>query len=334
MARKASPETWIGVDLGGTKMLAVVFDEQLRPIARARHRTRGHKGAADGLKRLVALIEEALASADRPAASVAGIAIACPGPVDMERGVVLQMPNLGWHNAPVRAALAAAFDRPVTVLNDVDAGTYGEATVGVGRGAERIVGVFIGTGIGGGLVDRGELVTARHISCAEIGHLPVQRFGPLCGCGRRGCLEAVAGRLAISAAAAMAAYRGEAPHLLRLAGTSLEDIRSQILADAIDAGDRVVERLVREAAQTIGWALAGVVNVLAPDLVILGGGLVEDMPKLFHVEVEAALRAQVMPALIDRFRVEVAQLAGDASVIGAAAWCRHRQRVTPAAPAG
>lgn len=324
MARKTAEPSWIGVDLGGTKMLAVVYDDGLQPIGRARHRTKGHKGAEDGLKRLAALIEEALAAAGRPAGSVRGIGVACPGPVDTEHGVVLQMPNLGWKTTPVRAALEGALHCPIVVINDVDAGIYGEATFGAGRGAACILGVFIGTGIGGGVVYRGEVLQAPHISCAEFGHLPVQRHGPLCGCGRRGCLEAVAGRLAIAGAAAMAAYRGEAPNLMRLAGTDVEAIRSRTLADAIEAGDKVVERIVREAAQTIGWAVAGVVNVFAPDLVVLGGGLVEDMPKLFQAEVEAALRAQAMPAMADSFRVAVAELSGDASVAGAAAWTRHK----------
>ena len=106
-------------------------------------------------------------------------------------------------------------------------------------------------------------------------------------------------------------------------GCDVAAIRSRVLADAIEAGDKAVELIVREAARIIGWAMAGMINVLAPDIVLLGGGLVEDMPKLFRGEIEAALRAQVMPSFTDSFEVAVAQLSGDATVLGAAAWAQH-----------
>lgn len=310
---------WVGFDLGGSKMLAVVYDLDFRPVARKRKRTRGQGGAVDGLGRMVALIDAALEAASVPREALAGIGFGCPGPLDLDKGVVLEMPNLGWKKVKVKAELERAFACPAVVVNDVDAGVYGEYRFGAAKGARCVVGVFPGTGIGGGAVYEGEILRGAKGSALEIGHVPVIRDGPLCGCGRRGCLEAVAGRLAISAAAAMASYRGEAPALLQGAGTDLQNIRSRALADAISAGDKAVEAIVREAARTIGWAMAGVVDVLAPDTVLLGGGLVNDMPELFTSEIDAALRAQVMPAFADTFKVVVAKLGDDASVTGAAA---------------
>ena len=233
------------------------------------------------------------------------------------------MPNLGWKKTPLEAALREAFGCPAVLSNDVDAGVYGEFRFGAARQARCVVGVFAGTGIGGGAVYQGQILRGRRGSCLEIGHIPVLRGGPLCGCGRRGCLEAVAARPAIAADVAKAALRGEAPYVLGTAGGDVAAIRSRVLADAIEAGDHVVEAIVREAARTIGWATAGVVNVLAPDIVLLGGGLVEDMPKLFRDEIDAALRAQVMPSFATTFEVAVAELSGDASVIGAAAWAQY-----------
>jgi glucokinase len=310
---------WVGFDLGGSKMLAVVYDGDFRPVARKRKRTRGHGGASEGLSRIVALIEAALEAAGAPREALAGIGFGCPGPLDLDKGVVLEMPNLGWKKVKVKAELERAFSCPAIVVNDVDAGVYGEYRSGAARGSRCVVGVFPGTGIGGGAVYQGEIIRGARGSALEIGHVPVSRDGPLCGCGRRGCLEAVAGRLAISAAAAMAAYRGEAPALLQVAGTDLQNIRSRVIADSIAAGDKAVETIVREAARTIGWAMAGVVNVMAPDTVLLGGGLVNDMPELFVSEIDAALRAQVMPAFADTFKVVAAKLGDDASVTGAAA---------------
>lgn len=310
---------WVGFDLGGSKMLAVVYDSEFRQVARKRKRTRGSGGASEGLDRILALIDTALEAAGAPREALAGIGLGCPGPLDLDKGIVLEMPNLGWKKVKVRAELERAFACPAVVVNDVDAGVYGEFRFGAAKGSRCVVGVFPGTGIGGGAVYQGEIIRGAKGSALEIGHVPVIRDGPLCGCGRRGCLEAVAGRLAISAAAAMAGYRGEAPALLKAAGTDLQNIRSRALADAIAAGDKAVEMIVREAARMIGWAMAGVVDVLAPDTVLLGGGLVNDMPELFESEIGAALKAQVMPAFSDTFKVVAAKLGDDASVTGAAA---------------
>jgi glucokinase len=158
----------------------------------------------------------------------------------------------------------------------------------------------------------------------EIGHIQILPKGPRCGCGRRGCLEAVASRLAISAEATKAVYRGQAPNLKELAGTDLSKIRSGALAKSIEAGDEAIERIVKEAAQYMGVAIAGVINLLAPDMVILGGGLVEAMPKLVTGTVEKVTAKVVMPSFVDTYKVTIAQLGDDATVTGAAAWAQHR----------
>jgi glucokinase len=186
-----------------------------------------------------------------------------------------------------------------------------------------VVGIFPGTGIGGGCVYDGQLIRGKACSAFEIGHLQVLPNGPRCGCGNRGCLETVASRLAIAAAAAQAACRGEAPHLLALAGTDLMDIRSGVLAKAIAAGDDAVRDIVASAARWIGRGLAAAVNLMAPDAVVLGGGLVEAMPKLFEKEVARGLEAAVMAPFRGQYRLAVAQLGDDANATGAAAWAQH-----------
>lgn len=332
-ADNETPEKyWVGFDLGGSKMLAAVYDDNFRSLTRKRKRTRAQGGAREGVRRMIALIEAVLEAAQVPLDRLVGIGVGCPGPLDLDKGIVHEMPNLGWKKVKIKAQLERAFSCPVTVANDVDAGVYGEYRYGAAQGARCVVGVFPGTGIGGGAVYDGRIIRGAQGSAMEIGHIPVVRNGPLCGCGRRGCLEAVAGRLAISAAAAMAGYRGEAPSLLTTAGTDLQNIRSRALADAIAAGDHAVEAIVREAARTIGWSMAGVVNALAPDTVLLGGGMVNDMAELFRSEVDAALRAQVMPSFADTFKVVVAELGDDASVIGAAALAQQAVDGTGEAP--
>jgi len=324
MASAGNGEYWIGFDLGGTKMLATVFDSSFRCVGRERKKTKGFEGQEAGLERMVETARKALGEAGIGAGQLAGIGVGCPGPVDVERGVVLDTPNLGWQNVPVRAVFEEAFDSPTVVANDVDAGLYGEYHFGAAKGSRCVVGAFPGTGIGGACVYEGQVLRGQHMSCMEIGHLPVLPGGPLSGTGQRGTLEGIASRLAISSAAAAAAYRGEAPHLLEAEGTDLSRIRSGALAASIAAGDVVVERLVRDAAGWLGRALAGVVYLLAPDTILLGGGLVEAMPDLFRDEVTNAIDQHLMPSFKRTFIVVVAELGDDATVTGAAALARER----------
>jgi glucokinase len=164
----------------------------------------------------------------------------------------------------------------------------------------------------------------------EIGHIPVVAEGSQCGCGRRGCLETVASRLSISAECAKAAYRGQAPHLLKEAGTDLANIRSGALASAIKSGDKIIERIVRDAARHLGRAIAAAVNMLAPDVIVLGGGLVEAMPKLYLDEVGEAVQRQVMPSFQRTYQLTCATLGDEAGTRGAAAWAK--QTATKAEP--
>lgn len=316
-------DCWVGFDLGGTKMLAHVYDDEFETLGRERKKTKATSDAEDGLGRIVDTIDVALANAGVERSRLSGLGIGCPGPVDMDGGVLLEPPNLAWSHVPFRESLEEEFGCPVAVLNDVDAGVYAEYRYGAAQAARCAIGVFPGTGIGGGCVYNGEILRGKGSTCMEIGHIHVVPNGPLCGCGQRGCLEAVASRLAIAAQVAKAAHRGEAPHILEAAGTDLSDIRSGVLAAAIAAGDDVVKDIVREAARQIGIALAGVIHILAPDVVVLGGGLVEAMPELFIDQVSKSARKRVMSSFRDSFSVVPSALKDDAVALGAAAWARH-----------
>jgi len=305
-------------------MLAVVFDGQMKVVARARTKTRAHEGANAGIKRICATIREALDEADIAAETVGGIGIGCPGPLDLDEGVLVDAPNLGWNDVPLRTILEQELGCPAVILNDVDAGVYGEHRFGAARGARCVFGAFPGTGIGGGCVYEGKILRGKKSSCMEIGHVQVLPNGPLCGCGQRGCLEAVASRLAVAAAVAQAVHRGDAPYVEKAHGTDLANIRSGALARAIAAGDRTVEEIVRAAAVYLGTALAGVVHLLAPDVVVLGGGMVEAMPELIVETAGKAARERVMPTFADTFEVVAAELGDDATAMGAAAWAQGK----------
>ncbi len=320
MPKAKNNRYWVGFDLGGTKMLATVFDSAFRPVGAKRRRTKGQEGVKAGVARVMQTVHDVLAEAKVEADQLGGIGMGCPGPLDLDRGILLDTPNLGWKNVPIKQTLEKEFGCPAVIANDVDSGVYGEYRFGAGQSARCVLGVFPGTGIGGGCVYEGRILRGRTGSCMEIGHVEVVPNGQLCGCGRRGCLEAEASRLAISAAAATAVLRGEAPHLQAAVGSEVGRIRSSVLAEAIAEGDVVIEKILRRAARQIGTAVAGAINLLTPDIVVLGGGLVEAMPDLFLKVVRMTARKRVLPSFARTFKVVPAKLGDDAVVMGAAAW--------------
>jgi glucokinase len=237
--------------------------------------------------------------------------------------MLLKANNLGWEKVPIRKLLEKEFGCPAAVANDVDAGTFGEYFKGAGKGARTVLGIFPGTGIGGGLVYDDNIYRGRKWSCLEIGHLQAVPDGPRCGCGRRGCLEAVAGRLAISTAASAAVLRGQAPWLQKHAGSDPANIRSGALADAIANGDESIREIVTQACEALGSVLGGMVNLLAPDVLVIGGGLAEAMPELYISEITKAMKPKVMDALASTCEIRISKLGDHATTLGAAAWAFH-----------
>ena len=316
----ASGRCWVGFDLGGTKMLAAVTDETFHPIVRKRRKTHSEVDNSTGMGRVISTIEKALEEGGISKDRLAGIGIGCPGMLDLDNGIVVEAANLGWENEPVKDKLEKAFGCPAVILNDVDAGVYGEYRLGAAKGARTVLGVFPGTGVGGGLVYEGTIFRGKSFSCLEVGHMQVIPDGPRCACGRLGCLEAVSSRLAIAAASAQAVFRGHAPILAQLAGSDLANIRSGVLAEAVKKGDKVIEQIIRDAANHIGTAIGGLVHLLAPDVVVLGGGLVEAMPDLYVEQVSIAAKKWVRPTYAKTYEIVATKLGDDASALGAAAW--------------
>ena len=314
----AEQKHWIGFDLGGTKMLAIVFNHKFEKVGRARKKTKGHEGMKAGLERINDTIAEAIEDAKITKKEIGGLGIGCPGPLDLAKGKIQEAPNLGWKNVPVRSSIEEKFGFPVEVANDVDAGVYGEYKFGAGKNKRCVVGIFPGTGIGGGCVYEGKLIRGANCSCMEIGHIPILADGPIDGAGNLGSLESVASRLAIAGAAAQAAYRGQAPALMEKSGTDIREIRSGALSNSVKGGDEMVEKIIKQAAEKIGLGIVTIVHLLAPDLIVLGGGLVEAMPEIFTGTAEKFAKKRVLDSLKDVFRVVPAKLGDDAGVLGAA----------------
>ena len=313
---KAS-EHLLGIDIGGTNIVAAVFDSQFKIIGRAKKKSRSKKKDDERTEdRVIRAAEEALTEAGIE--HVRGIGIGSPGPLDPVSGTIIETPNLAWKNFPLAQFVSDAFGVPAVLDNDVNLGTYGEYHFGEVSDCRYVLGVFPGTGIGGGFVIDGQLYYGYSGAAIEIGHMTVQRDGPYCGCGKRGCLEALASRVAIAKEIAALAARHDAPYIVKHYGTDLVNIRSGAIAEAIEAGEKLVESVVRQAAYYTGLAVGNLVNVLSPDAIVLGGGLVEAMPKLYMEEVRNGMTEHAMPSMLEGVRLVPAKLGDDAVIHGAA----------------
>jgi glucokinase len=319
-----SKQCYIGFDLGGTKMRVLVVDTNLKILSVAKKNTKAEKGPDEGIQRICKCMEEALADANRSPENLLGIGFGLPGILDIRKGVILRLINVGWTDVPIADIFSKEYGVPVAIDNDVNAGTYGEFRLGAGKGQDHLVGIFPGTGIGGGIVAGGRIHHGVGGPVAEIGHIVFDPKGPLCNCGARGCYEVYAGRTAIAARAARAAAMGQAPALLAKVGSDITRIRSGVLADSIAEGDRVVEDIVREAAQIIGHLACAMVVTLAPGMIVLGGGLVEAMESIYLTECRKVMDAHPLVGMVRKVKLVAAKLGDDAVALGGACLARDR----------
>lgn len=311
---------YLGVDLGGTKILTALVDAGGRVLARERVVTpsRGPEGVVDAI---VGTVERVCAAAGVPLAAVAGVGVGAPGPMDPHTGVVFEPPNLpGWRDVPLGAMLAARLRARVFVENDANAAAMGERWMGAGRGADDLIYITISTGVGGGLVLRGRLYHGVTGTAGEVGHMVIDPSGPRCACGRTGCLEALASGTAI-ARAARAAVEGGAR--TTLAALPAEAVTAEAVAAAAREGDAVAREVYARAARALGIGIANLVNLLNPALVILGGG-VADAGELLFGPVRRIVREEAFERPAAAVRIVPAGLGGLAGVVGAAAVVRDR----------
>jgi len=318
MAKSPKKHT-IGIDIGGTKILGCVFNKNFDVLSEHKIKTKAEKGERFFLQNLSDTIQQILKDAKISAKEVAGIGIGCPGFMHPDKGVIVASPNIPFlKNYPLAKRVSKLTGLPVTLGNDVQTGLYGEHQFGAARGYDNVVGIFLGTGIGGALILNGHLYRGTSGSAGEVGHVQMDPLGEICGCGHRGCLESIAGRLAISSEAAIAVARQQAPHLAKEAGTDLRDIKSGALARAIRAGDHVIEEIIRSKARRVGILMANLVNILNPDMIVLGGGVVEAMPDLIKRKAEKTMRAIALQPSSKYVKVAVAKLGDYSIVMGAA----------------
>ncbi|UPT73089.1 MAG: ROK family protein [Elusimicrobiota bacterium] len=313
----------IGVDIGGTKILGALYDDKFRVLDEIKLKTRPEKGEKRFTKSLAEVVGRLTAAAEKRGRVVAAVGAGCACSLEPKTGRIkrfLNMPDLDGYELGKR--LTKLSGAPALVGNDVQLGLYGEQRLGAARGYKHVIGVFIGTGVGGAVIIDGKLHVGATGDAGEIGHYLISPMGPLAGSERQGVLDDWISRTAIAGEAASFAAKQWAPALFKLAGTDAGRIRSGTLAQSIDGGDKQIEAMIRCRARTAGIALSNLVDFLNPELVVLGGGMVEAMPALFLKEIGEGIRRHTVKSVREAVKIVPASLKGHATAAGAAhmAW--------------
>ncbi|MEE8389501.1 MAG: ROK family protein [Anaerolineae bacterium] len=308
----------VGIDLGGTKISTALADGTGKIIAHDYRETHAIEGPEAVIGRMLDAARRVMAQAEVKATGVAAVGIGAPGPLDVEAGVVVSPPNLpGWERVFLKRRIEAELGITTFLDNDANAAALGEHRFGAGRGTEHVIYVTVSTGIGGGLILGGKLYHGGGMA-GEIGHVTVVPYGPLCGCGNRGCLEALASGTAIAREARERVARGVPTLMADLAGGDLECITAKLVAEAANRGDAEAQHILTKAMDYLGIGMANLVNLFNPQLIVIGGGLTNIGEALFE-PVRRGIDRHAFPIPAQAVRVVRAELGDNAGVLGAVA---------------
>ena len=306
----------VGIDVGGTNIVVgTVAEDGSEVLGLVSEPTISEQGTDAVVERIVRLARASIAAAGKP---IAGVGIGAPGPLDTKTGVVLLTPNLGWTNMPLRDRLGTALGFPATLDNDANCAIYGEWWRGAARGAAHVVGMTIGTGIGGGIVLDGKIYHGTSDIAGEIGHTTIDLNGRRCKCGNYGCLEAYASGPAIAARAVEGIEAGVETSLPQYVDGDLSRLTAQVVYEAANDGDAYALETVRETAKLLGAGVANLLNIFNPEVVVICGGVTLAGDKLFTPLAGEVKRRAFKPAW-EACRIVPGALTGTAGVYGAAA---------------
>jgi glucokinase len=311
-------ELFIGVDIGGTKVAAGLVNANGEITSHVRVPMVGNSSAQEGLDAVLSAIAKALPGDSR---SVQGIGICAPGPLDPRSGVILNPPNLPcWRNFPLAEEVQKVHAVPVKVDNDANAAALAEARWGAARGHDNVFYATIGTGIGTGIVFDGKIYHGRTGSAGEGGHVSIDYRGPACVCGKPGCIEVFASGTAIVKRVRARISEGRQSLIAEMAAGKMESVTGEIVAKALAAGDALAREIVAENAEMLSVWLSNMIDVLDPDIVVIGGGAATLYQPLFDTIRKRVVELSINPRS-DEVPIKPARYGADSGVAGGAALC-------------
>lgn len=316
-------EYYIGVDVGGTKILAGVFTKSLECVETTKVRTKAYRGKTAVIDRIKKCIFDVADEADIDLKYVRAIGIGAPGAVDSENGVIIFAPNLGWENVPLKKELEDLISIPTFIGNDCNVNTLGVYEVELHKKPKILLGIYLGTGIGGGLIIDGRLYTGFSRTACEVGHIVLDINGPRCSCGKNGCFEAFASRKAILNSIVEAVKNGSKTVMTEWLGDNLGEMRSRDLRKALKKGDQLVKKIIKNAAVYTGIAVANLINVLNPQVVVLGGGIIEALEDDMMPTILETVNNNAFPGSLKGVDIIATKLGDFAGINGAAVLAKN-----------
>ena len=308
----------ICLDIGGTKILGVIFDQDKNIVYRIKKKTKKDGDSSENVENvIISVVEEMLEGSGIDKKDVSAIAAGAPGVIDQAKGVILFSPNLPWRNYDIKSALEKKFGVPFHIGNDVNVGVLGEYKYGAARGYKDVVGFFVGTGMGGGMILNGELYSGHQFKGAECGHMILEPEGPLCGCGQRGCLEALSSKQGMSSYIRQQAARGRETVMAERVTEGV--FKSKYLKKALKKGDEVTVEAVDRACHYLAIATGNMINTISPEVVIYGGGVIEAAGDVFLEKILKEVDRYCLPSIRDTVELKVAELGDDSVIYGALA---------------
>ena len=307
----------IGIDLGGTKILIALIEKKSGKVLDfIKKKTKKDKGPKNITKKMVEGIEELLTKSNINLSEVSSIGVGAAGQIDRQNGVIIAAPNLDCYDLKIKNILTEKFNIPVFVGNDVEIAALGEQKFGAGKGCNDFVCIFVGTGVGSAIIKNGQIITGSTGTAGEIGHMIVDLNGRQCACGAHGCLEAYASRSAIEKRIEGALKKGRKSVILEYLDGG-KSITSNMIKKSIEKDDELVLQCVTEASEYLSGGIASIINFINPELVILGGGLIEAVDYFYQKTIKKA-KAKSLPVPAEKIKFKKALLGDFSGVIGAA----------------
>ena len=306
----------ICLDIGGTKILGAIFDSKKNIVYRLKKKTKADGDSEQNVEEtIISVVSEMVKEFGIKNSQIKAIAAGAPGVIDQENGIVLTSPNLPWENYDIKTPIEKKFGAPFYIGNDVNVGVLGEYKYGAGKGYKNIVGLFVGTGMGGGLILDGKLYTGHGFKGAEYGHMILVPDGPRCNCGQRGCLEALSSKQGMSDYIRQQVARGRDSMMAE--GVKDGVFKSKLLKKSLEAKDPVAMEAVSRACYYLAIASGNLVNTFSPEIVIYGGGVIEACGDYFLERIISDVDRYCMPSIRKTVEFKTAALGDDSILYGA-----------------
>lgn len=304
----------IGIDIGGTKIDVGVIE----PSGKILKKTRIYVNVHEGLNAIIQSIYDAIEKVtDGIKTSIHGIGIGAPGQVDVKNGIVLFAPNLGWKDVELKKLIHKRYKLPVEIENDANCGALAEANFGAGSRANNLIWITVGTGIGGGIIIDGNLMQGAGFAGGEIGHMTMKKNGPVCGCGNKGCLEILAAGPAIIHQIRKKIVSGTQTAILKMIDNDLNKITVGIASNAADMGDKLSIKVLNRAGEYLGIGVTNLANILNPEIIILGGGVMEVAGHHLLKIIKNTVQNRALSVVKNNLKIELSKLGNEAGLIGA-----------------